>query len=281
MIATIVALVLVGPPTAEPMPEESKLPGSEPAPAPEPMRGIASPPIEAPPPPPPPPPPLETEKPVVEPTEARKVRAPRAIRWRLDPFLETGTTTIVDPGYRAFDAGRNLWHISPGFRIDARVRGPLFIGTGVRYGYAQTRRAPYDGALATKLAMHELQLILRLSIVLREGIDLVGQVDGGPSFRRVHVDSMQRSTETRSIGGTFAARGGLSLYLPKAWLSAKGAARVTAGVDLLFGSTMRTPLRAQPRPAGASDDITLVGTPIGDATVSGFTWSLAVFLRFM
>ncbi|HWB75810.1 MAG TPA: hypothetical protein VG755_12670, partial [Nannocystaceae bacterium] len=215
------------------------------------------------------------------PTVTRKVRAPRPIRWRFDPFVEIGTTTVIDPGYRAFDANRNLVHSGAGFRVDARLRGPVFLGTGVRYGYAGTHRAPYEGALRTKLAMHELQIIARLSIVLREGIDLIGQVDAGPSFRRLQLDSHERATRTRSLGGTFTARGGISLYLPKAWLAAKGAARATAGIDLLFGSTMRTPLRGRPRPSGADDDIATVGTPIGDVTVTGFTWTLGFFVRVM
>lgn len=297
IVVFALSLVVLGPPTAEPA---TKLPGAsapiEPAPREEPPRvdDVAPPsptpatagdvwspseplaPSDA-----PPPSTTAPSSPTSVTTTTRKERAPRPIRWRLDPFVELGTTTVIDPGYRAFDSGRNLVHSGAGMRIDARLRGPVFLGAGVRYGYAGTHRAAYDGALRTKLAMHEVQIVARLSIVLREGIDLVGQVDGGPSFRRMQLDSRERATMSRSMGGSFAARGGISLYLPKAWLAAKGAARVTAGFDLLFGSTMRTPLRARPRPNGADDDIALVGTPIGDVTVSGFTWTLGFFIRVM
>ena len=305
IVAFALSLVVLGPPTAEPSEAPAtKLPGAsapiEPRDDAKPV-AEAAPPAAAPSEPTPSPAvagdvwapsePLEqpttsatpTATPTTSatPTTTRKVRAPRPIRWRFDPFVEIGTTTVIDPGYRAFDGGRNLVHSGTGFRIDARLRGPVFLGTGVRYGYAGTHRAPYEGALRTKLAMHEVQIIARLSIVLREGIDLIGQVDAGPSFRRVQLDSRERATQTRSLGGSFAARGGISLYLPKAWLAAKGAARATVGIDLLFGSTMRTPLRARPRPSGADDDIATVGTPIGDVTVTGFTWTLGVFVRVM
>jgi hypothetical protein len=59
----------------------------------------------------------------------------RPIRWRLDPFLELGTLTIVDRGYRALDDGRNPLQLGVGLRVDGRVgRGPLFLGGGLQYG---------------------------------------------------------------------------------------------------------------------------------------------------
>lgn len=281
-------LCMFGPPVAEPVDvaPASKLPGAAPAPVAEqpptggvePLAGIATVAAEdAAVPPPPPAPAIDTP----HPPAPKKTRAPRPIRWRFDPFLELGTLTIADPGYRAFDSGRNLVQLGTGLRIDARVGGRVFFGTGLRYGFARTDRGIYDGALRTRLVMHEPQLLARLAIVLVEGVDVVGQLDGGPSFRRVELDSDERSTRTRSIGGSFAARAGLSLYLPKAWLVAKGAARATAGIDLLFGSALRTKLGGRPHPDAAKDDIGITGQPIGEITMSGFVWTIGLFVRVM
>jgi len=211
----------------------------------------------------------------------KRARPPRAIRWRLDPFLELGTMTVTDPGWRAFDGNRNLVQLGAGWRIDGRVAGPLFLGGGLRYGFARSERAPYDGALTNRFKMHEVLALLRMSIVLREGIDLVAELGAGSAIHGLDVSSSQRSTRMRHIGGSFVGKGGLSLYLPKAWLSAKGAARVTAGIDVLFGYGLRTRVTADPHPRRAEDDISISGTPLGDVSVRGFVWTMGVFIRVM
>lgn len=206
----------------------------------------------------------------------------RPIRWRLDPFLELGTLTIVDRGYRALDDGRSPLQLGIGLRLDGRVgRGPLFLGGGLQYGHQAGEADPYDGALSTGVRANTAIASLRASVVLVEGIDVVAALEGGPQFVRARVDSNDRDTTSKRVLGTFAAKAGVSLYLPKAWLRPRGAARVTGGVTLMMGYGAGTKLRLRPRPDVADDAISTQGTSLGDVRMHGFVWSMGLFVRFM
>lgn len=206
----------------------------------------------------------------------------RPIRWRVDPFLDGGTLTIVDPGYRAFDYDRNLTQIGFGLRADGRIgRGPLRLGGGVHYAWAGTVAEPYQGALFTELDMHGVIASLRASIVLLEGLDVVAAVEAGPQFTRAHVDSDTRNTSSRRVLGAFAAKTGLAVYLPKQWLPRKGAARVTVGINVMMGYGLLTKLKVRAVPDVPDDAVSTSGTPLGDVRMHGYVWSLGLFARFM
>lgn len=222
--------------------------------------------------------PLAPDSPIV--VNSDPPRPARAIRWRLDPFLDLGAMRVADPGYRAFHFGPNLFQLGAGIRVDARVRGPVFLGAGVRYGLARTSGGPYESALETQMVIHEPRALVRMSIVLLEGLDVIAQLDGGPAFARAAF-SDGRNASAKKLLGAFDAKAGMSVYVPRTWLRARGAARITAGLDLLLGYGMRTQFDMRPRPDTASDDITLSGTRFGDVATRGVVFSIGVFVRVM
>jgi hypothetical protein len=282
--------------TAEspPPPGRSTLPGRGPDPAPTPVAD-ETPPDD------PSPPELATSQPAPPPEAApapapvhvrrRSQRPPRPIRWRIDPFLDLGTMRTTDPGYRALDDGPNLVQFGAGVRVDARVRGPLFLGGGLRYGLARGTGFPYRGQLSTDITMHEPRALLRASVVLLEGLDVVAQLEGGAAFASTWVDAYTESNSydasyssgrARDVLGVFDAKAGLSLYLPKQWLAARGAARVTAGFEFLLGYGYRSRYDVRPkRDDYGESGIRVVGADLGDVAVRGLVWSTGLFVRFM
>lgn len=291
-VAPALAPTPVEPVAVEPATPRSKLPGRGPDPAPTPaVAPVESTPAafdEAP----LAPSPSREAEPATAPAPARvhrrRQRPPRAIRWRVDPFLDLGTMRTTDPGYRALDDGPNLVQFGAGIRVDARVRGPLFLGGGVRYGLGRGSGYAYQ-SLSTDITMHEPRALLRASVVLLEGLDVVAQLEGGAAFARSYLDawadsesweSSYSSGVARGVLGVFDAKAGLSLYLPKQWLAARGAARVTAGFEFLLGYGYRSNFHLRPVRDDA-DGIRVVGADLGSVAVRGLVWSTGLFVRFM
>lgn len=289
MSAWSIALLLA----SEPAP--SKLPGAVPIASP--LEDEEPPPLldEEPSPPPPPVAALEPAPATVSQTISRRptasaARPPRPIKWRVDPFVEGGTLRVVDRGVAAFASARTLGMLGVGVRAEGRVGGPVFLGAGVRYGWAYGDSGLYDYDVWTSVAIHQPAAIVRMSIVMLEGIDLVAQLGGGAAFVRTDFDATSYDYEDTVDGregtqwrvlGAFDARGGVSLYLPKAWLPARGSARVTVGLDLLFGYDFRNKLTVAPKPIRYGDGIRQSGAVLGDLALRGFVWSAGIFVRFM
>jgi hypothetical protein len=279
---------------AEPDASPSKLPGAVP---------IATP-LEDEPPPlldeelPPPAPPVAAFEPTtatqaISPTPPDSAaRPPRPIKWRVDPFIEGGTLRAIDHSVAAFANARTLGMAGGGVRADGRVGGPVFLGAGLRYGWAYGDQSLYNGDAWSSVTIHQPSALVRMSVVLREGIDVVTQLGAGAAFVRTDFDTTSydyTNTSYSRLGrqwrvlGAFDARAGISLYLPKAWLPARGSARVTGGLELLVGWDFRNKLRVAPKPHDYGDEIRTSGATLGDVALRGrgFVWSAGIFVRFM
>ncbi|HWB78632.1 MAG TPA: hypothetical protein VG755_26890 [Nannocystaceae bacterium] len=288
MSAWLLAMLL-----AAPDPSSSKLPGAVPIATP--FEDDAPPPLLDEEPPPPPEPAIATPPVTVSQTISRApvpsaARPPRPIKWRVDPFIEGGTLRARDHGVAAFASGRTLGMLGAGVRAEGRVGGPVFLGAGVRYGWARGSSGLYDYDVWTEISIHQPAAILRMSVVMLEGVDLVAQLGGGAAFVRTIFDATSYDWESSIDGqngrqwrvlGAFDARGGVSLYLPKAWLPARGSARVTMGLDLLFGYDFRSKMTVAPKPTQYGEEIRTTGATLGDLALRGFVWSAGIFVRFM
>ena len=289
MSAWLLALVLVAP-DASP----SKLPGAVP---------IATPFEDEPPPllddeaspPPLPTPALEPTPTTPSQTISRRpttsaARPPRPIKWRVDPFIEGGTLRVGDRSVAGLASARTLGIVGGGVRAEGRVGGPVFLGAGVRYGWGYGDAELYGFDVWSSVAIHQPGALVRMSVVLLEGIDLVAQVGAGAAFVRTDFDATSYDYTSPSVGhlgrqwkvlGAFDARGGISLYLPKAVLPARGSARVTVGLDLLFGYDFRNKLTVAPKPVDYGDHIRTNGASLGNVALRGFIWTGGIFVRFM
>lgn len=220
------------------------------------------------------------EGPVVWKLEPQGPRRSRSIRWRIDPFAEIGTLTVLDRGYAAFDDNRSLTQVGVGLRVDRRIgRSPVRLGGSVRYAHATSSADPFG--LRTRLRLHGVLAAVRASVVLVEGVDILASIEAGPQFTRANVASDQGNASSRKVLGAIVPKAGIALYLPKQWLPPRGAARFTGGFEFNVGYAVHTMLRLRAEPDVADDAIDTRGVSLGDVRLHGVVWSFGLFARFM
>lgn len=282
MLTTIILLpLLVGPPASDrgvdPVVVEAPA-TRDPAPATVPAPGDASPPAPADPfapstviqPQP------YTAPPIAPPPPARP---DRPIRWRVDLAGTIGWSIHRDPAWRALDDDRRTIDLGGGIRADFRLAGSrVFLGGGVFFRRF-TGVGDLHGALSTRTRVREPIAFLRVSVVVREGLDVFAQAGGGPSIVDLDVSSSESASQ-RSVLGMVDGLGGLALYLPRRWLPRRGASRVTGGLELAAGYTWRSALEVRPALTTEDDPIATSTTSFGTVSIRGFAWRLGLFLRF-
>ncbi len=92
--------------------------------------------------------------------------------------------------------------------------------------------------------------------------------------------SQQNATQT-AVLPRIDSQAGLSLYLPKAWLPRKQAARVTGGLNLGLGYVWRGRVDAQPALEQGDEPLPAQTSPWGDLSLGGLSWSVGLFVRVM
>lgn len=212
----------------------------------------------------------------------RPPRPDRPLLWRLDFSLGVASTLVTDTGYLAFSTEDSMVGPDVGVRFDYRLGQRLFLGGGAYYSRFATERNPYDGLLSADLVVHEPALRARASLMTVEGVDVFADVGGGPSIVLDEISSAQTSAKRRrSAAGAFSAMGGVTLYLPKQWLPAKQASRVTAGLETRFGYQFRSALDMSTNPLLDDEPLTTSTAGYGDLALRGFAWGLSLFIRVM
>ncbi len=202
----------------------------------------------------------------------------RPIKWRLDSFLGANGARTNDDGVLAYRWSRHVPGFHLGVRMDAPLTKRLFLGGALSYSGAFASGS--IDSIETTLAIHEPLVHLRLSWMTIEGVDVYGDIAGGPSFIRTEYDSDTRtSAMDTNITGTVVPRGGLTLYLPKAWTVNGQDSRFTAGLDLAMGYQYRGTVSPSATLERHDGDIRLAPTPLGDLSLSGFYWSAGIILR--
>jgi hypothetical protein len=209
-------------------------------------------------------------------------RPDRPIRWRLGIKLELGATRLDSTRWYAASGSRIDTTVGLGLNYDLRPGGGrVYIGPTLGF----RAWGDYDsihGTLQVGLRARELLAGARLSIAALDGLDVFVQARGGPVFVIRDVGTNGLSTMTsRAVTGAGEAIGGLSLYLPKRFLPRKGAARVTAGLELAAGYAFRGPVDVRATPSVAEDDIPTTTADFGSIPLRGVVWHLGVFVRFM
>ena len=71
------------------------------------------------------------------------------------------------------------------------------------------------------------------------------------------------------------------MYLPKHWLPAKQASRVTAGVETRFGYQFRSALEMSTDPSLDDEPLRTTVVGYGDLGLRGFAWGISLFIRVM
>lgn len=218
----------------------------------------------------PPRPPMEA--PVVPPPD-------RPIRWRIDVVGSFGGTVIRDPAWRAFDNDRTALPVGGTIRGDTRLgKGRVFLGGGLTYSRFRGLGDPYQ-SISTRLLVREPLGFVRMSVVALEGLDVFAQAGGGVSIVDVDIESNE-TTSQRSFLPVAEGLGGVAVYLPKRWLSRRGASRVTAGLEFGAGYTWRGDLDVRPRVNVEEEPIDTRSVSLGDVALRGVTWRLGLFIRF-
>lgn len=204
----------------------------------------------------------------------------RPIRWRLDFGLGAGSTLVGDLGYRAFAPRRHLPEGSVTVMADFRLaESRLFLGGGLAYQRLGRTHSVYD-QIYTDLSIHEPEVLGRVSVRLVEGLDVYGRLGVGPSIVDLGLNSQQNSSQ-RAIIPRVDGQGGLSLYLPRAWLRRKQAARLSAGLNLGLGYTWRGKFEVRPEVVTDDEPLRTTSTPLGDLSLHGVSFRIGVFLRVM
>ncbi len=274
-------------PAPEPNPQPAPQPNPQPAPSADPF---ADPPVggEAPAPTPavdahghalpPKPPATAPSKPAKR--RRRTQRPDRPIRWRLDLFAGGALTVAHDPAFLFFDADRTLAGPGAGVRFDVPVAGGrVFLGGGLHYQRMSAERGVWG--LSNDLTLDESELFGRASWVAIEGVDLFVDLSGGLDVWRYQVGSSSRQPGATGFTGVFGGMGGIALYLPKAWLPRKGAARTTAGFEMSAGYRHRTPLSIELDPETGEDPISTRPANLGQVRTGGFSSVFSFFFRVM
>ncbi len=213
--------------------------------------------------------------------KAARVYPDRPIRWRVDAFLAGGNTVIGDRGYRGVDDDRNARNLHVGARAGMRLgETRAFLSFGAGYRYLESDGDLYANLVQAGIRIQEPIFTLRASASLLDGVDLFVEPGGGPYFARVDLDSVQTARQ-KSVGGTFDALAGATVYLPKRWLPRRGSSRVSAGLELGLGYTWRSDLHVKPGPDTEDDPIDTQSTDLGRLSLRGFTWRAGAFVRFM
>jgi hypothetical protein len=225
----------------------------------------------------------ERPRPAEEPDRDVPLPELRPLRWRVDLGVGLAANAIFHGAYRAFDR-RDRQMLAPDVRMRADVRlgaSPVFLGAGLAYQRFATRGRPYDGALDTRLVVHEPQAFVRLSVLVREGFDLFGEVGAGPTIANLEIAGTSVHADQRRITGSWAAQAGALVYLPRRWLPGRGTSRATAGLELALGYMFRGPIDVEPVPAVADDAIATDSVAFGDVSLRGLAWRLGLVVRFM
>lgn len=208
---------------------------------------------------------------------------PRPIRWRLDLGVGAGTTVVGDPGLRAFTSGRNLPETGASAIFDFRLAGGrFFVGGGLAYQHVGRHGDALGSQLLTALELHEPQVVGRGSASLVEGLDAFARVGVGPSIARLGMQSSgYEPASLRHVLPKVDARAGLSLYLPKAWLPRKQAARVTGGLELGVGYAWRGGLEVRPTLVQDDDPLRATTASWGGLALRGVSLGVTLFVRVM
>ena len=205
----------------------------------------------------------------------------RPIRYRLGAFVGGGTSLFRDPAYRAFSDGRTGANTELGARADFRLgetRG--FLGMGATFRRLVSSGDMYNGLITTTLRIEEPVFFVRASVALADGVDVYLEPGAGPSVINIRMQSTELGRQ-KIVRAMINGLGGVTVYLPKRWLPRRGSSRVTAGVDLGFGYTWRSTLRAALVPDTDDEPIDTEGVDLGHMSLRGFTWRLSAFIRFM
>ena len=208
---------------------------------------------------------------------------PRPIRWRLDLSIGGGGTVVRDPGVRAFAENRHVPEVGVSAVFDFRLaESRFFLGGGLGYQHVTLRDAAYGSQLTTRLFLDEPQLLGRVSFMAVEGVDAFARVGVGPSFASSRFQSEAfEDAEQRKVLPRVDARAGLRLYLPKAWLPRRQAARVTAGIELGLGYAWRGQLGLRPPRVTADDALPSSTAQWGALSLHGLSWGVGLFVRVM
>ena len=111
---------------------------------------------------------------------------------------------------------------------------------------------------------------------------MFADLGGGPSIVLDEISSSQTAAKRRrTAAGAFSAMGGVTLYLPKQWLPAKQASRVTAGVETRFGYQFRSALDMSTNPSLDDEPLRTSTADYGDLALRGFAWGVSLFIRVM
>ncbi|MEM7160472.1 MAG: hypothetical protein AAF799_46980 [Myxococcota bacterium] len=206
---------------------------------------------------------------------------PRPIRWRLDLGIAGGGTLVGDQGYRAFSEGRVLIDGSFSALFDFRLaEGRVFLGGGVAHQILGREGDAYGADVFTSIDMHEPEVRGRVSVMAIEGLDAFARVGVGPSIVDLSFDSIESASQ-RAVIPRVEGHGGLSLYLPKAWLPRKQAGRITAGLQLGVGYTWRGAIDVRPTLSQGDDPLEATTSPLGELSLHGMSWRAGLFLRLM
>ncbi|MEZ4447962.1 MAG: hypothetical protein R3B09_00700 [Nannocystaceae bacterium] len=202
----------------------------------------------------------------------------RPLRWRLDLGPGVGLALHLDPAWRAFDPDdRRVAAVDIGLRGDLRLGGRAFLGVGAAYRQF-SGRGDLDQVYSTRLLAREALVALRVSAVMVEGVDLFGQVDGGPSFVDFQLTGSP-SGGGKTITGVVDGLGGVALYLPRRWLPRRGASRVSAGVEVIAGYSFRPAIDVDAALQADEEPIEAAPAHFGDLAMRGFVTRIGIFLR--
>ncbi|MCA9706936.1 MAG: hypothetical protein KDK70_13870, partial [Myxococcales bacterium] len=207
---------------------------------------------------------------------------PRPIRWRLDFGVGFGSTLVSDLGYRAFSRRRHLPEITASTVFDFRLgQSRAFLGGGLAYQrLGRSDGRAYD-LLDTDLTLHEPEVLGRVSVMIVEGLDAFARFGVGPSIVDLEFFGTTQGASQREVIPRVDAQGGLTLYLPKAWLARKQAARVAAGIELGLGYTWRGKIAVEPVLSQGDEPLRATTSPWGDLSMQGLSWRMGVFVRVM
>ena len=205
----------------------------------------------------------------------------RDIRYRIEAIADVGTQTIFQSAYRAFDnEDRSMFVFAVGGRADfALARGRVFVGGGAVYRQG-TSSGDLGGFADSEVLIREPLLFVRCSLRLIEGLDVYVEPGAGPSIVDLRLESNVSSNQ-RNVVGMFNGVGGVTAYLPRAWLPRRNASHVTAGLDLGIGYLYRAPIEVVPEIDREDGDIDLAAAEFGELPLSGLVWRGGLFVRFM
>jgi hypothetical protein len=226
-------------------------------------------------------PPVSMQPAGAPPRRDRPARPDRDIDWRLELLGGAGSSFVPHSSFGLFDQkDRRMSNAGASFRFDRKLSSLVWLGGGLEYRFLGSDSGDVLGDESTEIDFHEMNAFMRASFVPLEGLDVYVAGGLGPSFvdYTIWANDTARGKSVEILGQGDV---GVMLYMPKAWLPAKGAARLTFGLDLGVGYVYRTPIDIQPSIELDEEPLDHDFPDLGAFRASSITWRTGFFIRFI